>query len=475
MTSSISFGGLASGLDTDAIIEALVGVKTAQLITPLENRIVEITDDQTALSTISTSLSSMQSATKSLNEIRDFDGRTATSSDSTELSVSTVTATASKGTYSVVINALAQADRNYFTGVANTTAEQFGTGTITLSSGGSTFTVDIDSTNNTLEGIRDAINAEAGTVTASIVDDGSATNQYRLVLTSTSTGADSDITQDIAAVLTTGTPALANDAALNADASNIGQDASIVVNGLTVTQSSNTISSVIPGVTFSLLQLHTDAASPIKVTVSGDFTATETAIANFINSYNEVLSKFKDAFDVDTSTGMSTGTLSSDFALQSSENRLTSLMISIQSQLAGNTYQSLSQIGITMDDNSYLVIDTAKLETAMSTDLTSVQRLFQGMSTTNDGIADKAYDLLYSLTNAADGLLTQKDRIWQENINDLSEQIDVRQARIDAYEARLKAKFVYMEQVISQLNDMSSSLESSTSVLDNVNQQASGG
>lgn len=468
MSSTYAVTGLASGLDTASIVQSLVDLKTQQLITPLENRIYEIEDDQAALDTIKTTLSSMMSAARSLNNISDFNGRLANSSDTTALTISTVSATALQGTYSININQLAQADRNYFNGVADSTAATFGTGTFTITSSGQTIEVTIDSTNNTLEGIRDAINAEDGPVTATIINDGSGATPYRLVLTSNDTGADAEIVQNISSVLS-----LTDDAALNANSQNIAQDASITVNGLTVTDSTNVITTAIPGVTMNLLTLSTDTLDPIHVTISSDSSSPKTYITNFINAYNDVVADFIDAFEVDTATGKSSGTLASDFTLQSLEERMSSLMMTVQSQLAGNRYQSLSQIGITMDDSGYLVIDDSALTTAMDTYSEDVQRLFQGMSSSVDGISDKAYDLLYSMVNTADGILTQKNQIWQENIDDMTDEMDKRQTRIDAYEEMLQAKFAYMEELISKLNSISSSLESSQSALDNVNSQIS--
>ncbi len=466
MSSSFSVGGLASGLDTDAIVEALVNVKQAQLISPLEDKVIELSSKQSALDTVNTAMESMLSATKSIQNITDFEGKAATSSNTDVLTVSNLLASASKGTYSVNITALAQADRNYFTGVASTSSTTATTGTVTITSSGITTSIVIDSTNNTLTGIRDAINASTAPVTATIVNDGSGATPYRLVLTSDNTGADADITQDIAAI--TG---LTDDAALNANALNTAQDAALTVNGMAVTATSNVVTNGIPGLTMNLVTTHTDVANPIRVTINGDYTGAETAISNLLNSYNEVIAKLKDQFAVDSTTGRSTGTLASDITLQSIQYRLHNLILSPQTQLAGNDYQTLAEIGVSMDDDGYLVINAAELEEALSIDEESVQRLFQGMSSTVGGISDTVYDYLYDMTNDGDGIMTQKARIWQESIDDALDQIDEYNDRIDAYEAQLKAKFAYMEQVISSLQLQSSALTASQASLESIAKQ----
>ncbi|MBF0104352.1 MAG: flagellar filament capping protein FliD [Deltaproteobacteria bacterium] len=462
MASSFSISGLMSGLDTDAIIKSLVDVKTAQLITPLQNRIIEINAEQTALETIVTAATSMRSAANSLNGLLDFDGRSGTSSDTDVLTIDTLSTSCAQGTYNIQVNQLAQSDRVYFNGVADMGSTQHGTGTITITSSGETINVTIDATNNTLEGIRDAINNASGSVTATIVNDGGA-NPYRLVLISNETGAASNITHNI------GAPAgftLVEDAALTGDASNTATDAEVVINAMTVASASNTITDAISGLSFSILD---DTGNPtVKVIVSSDFTTAHETVATFINAYNEVVAKLKDQFSYDETTGQSTGTLAGDLTLQSIQYNLNTMMVTEQTQLAGNAYRTLSDVGITMDEDGYLVIDQNEFYEKMAEDLDGVERLFQGMSSTVGGIADTTYEYLYTMTNTADGLLQSKSNIWQEVIDDYLDDIDDRTDRIETYEATLRSKFAYMEQTLLGLQQQSTALDSMEKTLDSL-------
>ncbi|MCP5464807.1 MAG: flagellar filament capping protein FliD [Deltaproteobacteria bacterium] len=322
--------------------------------------------------------------------------------------------------------------------------------------------ITIDSSNNTLAGIRDAINSSGGPVTASIVNDGSGASPYRLVLTSNETGDDADITHDIASVLT-----LTNDAALNADSSNTAQDAQVTINGLAIYSESNTFVDAIDDVTFEISQVETD--TPLTLTISDDFTTPISTISSFIASYNLVLAEFSAAFDTDDTTGASTGTLSSDISVQIAQNRLANIMTNVHYELAGNAFQSLAEIGITMNDDGLLDVDTDVLEDALTEDADSVKRLFQGMSSSVDGIADQAYDVLYDLTNSADGVFTRKSRIWDETIDDLLDLMEEREDRIETYEELVRSKFNYLEELLSTLEAQSSALEGLQSVLDSSN------
>ncbi|OVE82217.1 hypothetical protein BVY03_01395 [bacterium K02(2017)] len=465
MGSSFAVSGLSSGLDTNAIVDSLVNVRTQQKIVPLQNQVLTLRAQQDAIQSVKSAAVAMSSSALSLNNVIDFEGRTSNSSDTDQISINTTSNNASEGTYDVSITSLSQADRNFFDGVLDKDAAQFGTGTFSITSSGSTMNVVIDSDNNTLEGIRDAINNEEGPVTASIISDGSAL-PYRLVLTANETGLDSDITQNISAVLT-----LTDDAALNADATNLGQDASVDINGMTVISDSNTISDAISGLSFTLLS---DAGTNVTLTVSADYTSSYNSVASFISSYNNVAANLAQQFQVDSSSGQSVGILSGDLTLLNMQGTLNRLMVTVQSQLAGNAFKSLTEIGITSNEDGALVIDKNKFDEKLAEDKEGVRRLFQGMTSTVDGIADKTYDYIQTLINSADGILNEKNDIWQETIDDAVDQIDDWNERIDVYEQTLRSKFLFMEQTLLGLQQQSGALESSRSTLDNLNSQISG-
>jgi flagellar hook-associated protein 2 len=190
----LSITGLASGIDTNAIIQQLVALQQRQ-VTTLQNQQSGITTQETAFKTIEANLLDLQNQAGSLsNSINGaFDTRTVTSSDQT-IATGAASADATPGIYSFKVNSLAQAQQiasEGYTSAGSTITQgtfgfQVGSGPVT--------TVTIDGTNNTLQGLASAINSSGGGITASVVNDGSSNQPIRLLLTSNSTGASNAIT-----------------------------------------------------------------------------------------------------------------------------------------------------------------------------------------------------------------------------------------------------------------------------------------
>ena len=452
--STISFGGLASGLDTDAIIESLVNVKTAQLVTPLQTKVLNVQTKSTAVSSLKTAMTSLQATAETLQSAT-FSSRSTSSSDSSIVSITSSEDDAAEGDFLIYVDQMAQHDRNYFDGVADTDTTTFGTGTITITSNGVSKEVEIDSDNNTLDGIVEAINETSGIeVTASIINDGDATSPYRLLLTSTEKGTDSAITTDIASVLSL-TAASATTTTLNAASENQGQDASIRVNSLTITSESNSFTDAIPGVTFEIEKVET--TDPVTVSVEESLSSATSSIGSLISNYNSVQDFFAAQFDFDPDTGES-GILSSDIGIQTAYKRLKTIMFDIYSQIGNTEYDSLTSLGITLNSSSQLEMDTDAFETAVSDNLTEVKRLFQGTDSEN-GLADALYDFLDSMTDNIDGILTEKVEIYDDTVEEINELIETRESRIETYEAQLQAKYAYMETYITTLQAQEKVLE----------------
>ncbi len=192
--SGVSFQGLASGLNTDQIVQALLAPQQ-QEITNLQNQQNAITQRETIYSTIQADLTALQSAVNSLSSTTNnvFDGRTATSSN-TNLATASASNGAPPGVYSFKVNSLAQAQEIASQGYdsANSTITQ---GTFQFQVGsGAVNTITIDSTNDTLQGLANAINNANAGVTASIINDGSSSQSYHLLLTSNNSGTANAIT-----------------------------------------------------------------------------------------------------------------------------------------------------------------------------------------------------------------------------------------------------------------------------------------
>ena len=241
---NVQFGGLITGLDTNALIAGLVKAEHRS-IDVLAAQKVRFQAQDAVITAVVGDLAKVRSAAQSLALSTDFQKKTASSSDASVLSVSASSA-ASTGNIDIVVDSLASAQTVQSTSFTASTAA-IGTGTLTISAGGKTTSIVVDGTNNTLSGLRDTINDADGNVTATIVNVGAATADYRLILRSNNTGIANAVT--VAGTLTGAADPFAGGGQIVQTAA----DAVFSVNGLTVRRSSNKVADVVAGLSISLV------------------------------------------------------------------------------------------------------------------------------------------------------------------------------------------------------------------------------
>ena len=191
MPGSQQIVGIASGLDTTGIVDALIAFerKTADLI---EQRQAETTNQVTSLKALQAKILALDSQLAALRKSSTFEAATITVSDDDYLSA-VRDGRVADGLWDMRVLSLARSHQIASQGISNVDAILFGTGTISIGIGSGTSTITIDSTNGSLVGIKEAINAADAGVTASIINDGTSANSYRLLLRGDSTGATKDI------------------------------------------------------------------------------------------------------------------------------------------------------------------------------------------------------------------------------------------------------------------------------------------
>lgn len=397
-----------SSIDVNAIVSQLMTVEQ-QPITKLNAREASYQAKLSAFGTIQGAVANLQNTLRTLSNASSFQSVSATSSDTATLSASALTS-ASSGKYSIDVTRLAQAQTLVAagqtalsaaigTGTASTLS--FDTGTIsgTLAGGkynpGATFTsagnglktVTIDNSNNSLQGIRDAINAANLGVTASIINDGSAA-PYRLVLSANNTGANSSMKITVSGDASV-SGLLANDPTAGATGGALGQNlsesvtalnADITVNGIAVSKASNTISDVIPGVTFKLDNL---TSAPVTLTVAQDTASVSKSVNDFVTSYNALSKTLSDlsAYNPATQKG---ATLQGDATVRNLQGKLRTVLNTAVSGAGSLT--SLSQIGITFQRDGSLALDSSKLNTVMQSNFNDVAGLFAATGKASDSL-----------------------------------------------------------------------------------------
>lgn len=464
--------GVGSGLDLNGLLDKLAAAEQ-QPLTAIKTRQADYNNKLSAYGTVQSLLDSFQVAARKLADPA-FMGAFKASSSAADVLGASADTTAAVGSYQVDVAQLARGQALVAGGVASTTAP-IGTGaatTVTIDFGaiagtfnattgtydpGATFTADtarsqvsltIDSSNNTLAGIRDAINKAAGAaVSATIVNDGSSN---RLLLTSSVTGKSSSMQikvtgdADVQALLAndpTGVQSLRQTAA--------AADAALTVNGIAVTSASNTVASAIQGVTMTLA-----GTGSSVVEVTRDTASVKSAITDFASAYNKLQGKLKElsAYDPTKKTGAA---LMGDSAVRIIQSRLHSALVEPQAGEVGDP-EVLSAIGVTFQLDGTLSVDAAKLDAALSGNPTGVARLFTG-SGTSTGLAGSISSTIDGF-NAADGLLKVATDGASKAVRRLDEDYDVMQDRIDAKLARYRAQFQQLDAMMSSMNSTSNYL-----------------
>jgi flagellar hook-associated protein 2 len=373
-TSSLgSISGIVSGLDTTSIISKLQAYaqKPIDLLTTQQT---DATSKLTAWQDLNTRLLALKIKADALASPTSFQAKAATVSSDSALSVS-ATSEAVAGSTTITVNRLAQAQVEQSQGYSDTGTTTVGTGTVTVGVGAAAKQITINSSNNTLSGLRDAINSAGVGVTASITDLGSlSTHDYHLVLTSNTTGEANAVTW---------TPTLSGGTAPTWTTTTAASDASITVGSgstaTTLTKSSNTISDVMSGVTLNLKAA--DVSNPVTVTITADTSGMSTAISDFVDQYNSVVNTISAQFAYSSDTQTS-GALMGDYTLQSIQSDL-SQVLNVVPGLSSDA-NSLTQIGFTMASDGTLSVDQDTLSSALASNPDSVMNLFAGRGTSSD-------------------------------------------------------------------------------------------
>ncbi|MEK7414850.1 MAG: flagellar filament capping protein FliD, partial [Planctomycetota bacterium] len=394
----------ATNLDVNSIVSQLMTVER-QPINKLNAKEAGYQAKLSAYGSVKGALSSFQTSTQSLSSASNFQPLKATPSDATVFSAS-ATSIAVAGTYSLEVTSLAQAQKLVATGqtssadaigagASTTVTFDFGTisggtfnagtgkytGAAFASNGDGTTSITIDSGNNSLQGIRDAINTAQMDVTATIINDGSGT-PYRLALSSDSNGVSNSMKITVSGDATVSS-LLAHDPAgtQNLAQTVTAQNADFKVNGVTVSKTSNTVSDVIQGVTLTLSKVTT---SPATLMVARDTTAVSSSITSFVKAYNDLAATLKNvsAYDAASQKG---AILQGDSTVRSLQSQLRSMLSTPVVGTSGEL-TTLSDVGVTFQKDGTLKLDQTKLDSVMASNFSDIASLFAAVGKGTDSL-----------------------------------------------------------------------------------------
>lgn len=439
-TSTFSVGGLASGLDTNSIIDQLVKIESSS-VTAAQNRQTAYRSQISILGDLTSKLNALSTATDALKS----QGALAFTQQGSTTGFSVTTGSAATaGRYGVQVDALAVAAKARSAQFTSASDPVSG-GTLDLSINGTTTQIAITD-GMTLSQVAKAINDSGAAVSATVLD---SNGQAFLSITNKNTGFVPG--QPAASALTitentTGSTGQALGFAITQPAVN----ASIFVDGLRFERASNTIDDVLPGVTMALKARTT---VPEDLVLATDASATATNLGKFVTAYNDVMTLLRKNLNIGQLTDR-TKTLGGDSAIRGLQTQLMGLVSSITNP--ASPVRSLADLGIKTQSDGTLSLDQSRLSKAIATDAGAVNALFQQTG----GVSDKAKALVTGYTDSSSGILAAKSKSFDKSIKQLDSQIESLQMRLDAYRSKLVAQFTAMEKVVSSFKSIGNYLTS---------------
>lgn len=428
----ITATGLGSGLDIESIVSGLMAVERRPLDV-LSQRQSEIQAKISAFGQLKSAISTFQSSMSSLKSLSAFQVFSATSSDE-DVFTATANSDAVAASYSIEFlnsdpnHQLAQAHKMNSAVFADATTSTAAAGTMQIDVGTDSFTIDVDGSNDTLEGIRDAINNASGNdnlVTASIIK--VSDTESRLILTSNNTGTDNAIS------LTDNSGNVASTLAMTTK--DAAQNAKFSIDGFTIERSTNVIDDAIEGVTITLKEKSDNAQT---LDVGYDTESVTASVQEFIDAYNEMNTTIR---------GLSQGELQGDNSILSIESQFRSVFNTTPDSL-NTSLQFLSEIGIRTTETGDLSVDTGELESALATDYQGVAELLanddQGYVFRLESAADTLLD--------SDGLIATRTDSLDSQIGDIEDRKINVEYRLGQVEKRLRSQFSALDSLLSNLN-----------------------
>ncbi len=399
-SAAVTTQGIGSGLDIAGIVDKLMVLEQAPL-TRLQTKESAYQTTLSAYGSVSSALATFQTTVARLATPAAFSSLTASIANGDTASVSIDSSRSgalSAGSHTLNVTTLAASQRTG-SGAFASTSTALGTGTLTIDigtwNGGNTaFTpnatvgsksITIDAGNNSLTGIRDAINAAGAGVDASIVNDGTGN---RLVLAGTATGAANGfrirtVDGDGNDVDAAGLSQLAFDPAVGtpqgtklADA----VDAQFSLDGLAISKPSNHVTDAIEGLT---LDLATVSPASTSFTISRDTGGATAAVNNFVSAYNTIAKGLASLTSYDA-TNQTAGALNGDSTTRMISTRMQALLASAVP--TGGSITTLNDVGIKFGSDGTLTLDAARLSSALSSDPDAVGRLFATTGTSSDAL-----------------------------------------------------------------------------------------
>ncbi|HLJ39745.1 MAG TPA: flagellar filament capping protein FliD [Steroidobacteraceae bacterium] len=465
---SSSSAGAAGGsvINVSSLVSQLVAATEGPRQSLIANQTQQVTTQISALGQLKSALSTFQGSLAALDSPSAFQLETA-NSGAPAIFTATASSGAPAGTYNVAVSALATAQQLLSNPVSGST---IGTGTLQVSLGGASFSVTVDSSNDTLSGLAAAINSAPGNpgIAATVLQ--GASGAY-LLLSSSQTGAANTIQvteTDGGAGLTAFTYGSGNTGNYTQEAA--AQDAAFSISGVSFTSPGNTVSNAMNGVTLNLLGVSPTSGTPpapvpATLSIANDTTTISGNIQAFVSAYNTLQGALTQLGGYDSSTNTA-GTMMGDAGLEGIQNQVQQALYSIVNT-GSSTYNTLASIGITTNRDGTLSVNNTTLQSALSSNFSAVSQLFSSSS----GVAATLNTDIASALGPS-GSLTSEGNTLASQDNSLTQQSNQLQTQMAALTASLTQQYSALNALLSSLQSTSSYLSQQFATLPQVQGKA---
>lgn len=445
MAGSISSLGIGSGLDANSIVTKLMALEEMPL-TAMKAKSSTYSAKLSSYGQLKSALSTLQTAAKTLADPSKLGAFSATPAD-TSIIQAQASFFASAATYTVEVVSLATAQKRY-SNTAYASSDVFGSGSLHFNIGGVDKEVVLSGASNSLSDVRAAINAANIGVTASVI---SGDGGDRLVLTGTTSGSAGAFTLTVDSA-DANLQSLANfnlAHAFNSEA----QDAQAMIDGELVTSSSNTLTTAVSGLTLTLSKVGTT-----QLTIAKDSSKATEAVNAFGKAFNDVITRIKgdSTYDTATKTGKP---LNAESTVRTVMQMLAEARTKTPASLVGSTYETLSALGITIQKDGLLAVDSSTLEEAINSSFPDVEK-------TLGAYGDAFSDALEELVGTS-GLIANRVDGINRSVRLLEADQERLQLRLDAIEKRYRAQFTALDTLVSSLQTTGSYLSQQLAALSN--------
>jgi flagellar hook-associated protein 2 len=446
-TDAITALGAGSGMDVKALAQSLVDAERVPRKEVIDKKIAKSEAKISGYASVQYVLSQFKDAFQALNNPADFSAVSVSNSQSTAFT-SVASSSASTGNHSIQVTALASPQRSASEGYAAADSVNGGVAfDLTLGGAGFSSAPTITVSTTTPAGVVSALNAAGLGLTASL------------------------ITTDIGnQIVVTGESGTANaftisggDLTFSTATDQVAADATMIVNGLSLTRSSNTVTDAITGVTLSLSTVTTSAAT---LSLTRNTAPVKANLQALVSAYNDIHSVLKDAYNKDSKVTGYGASLVGDSTVTTIQNQVRSMVLDI-STTASNGISYLHDLGISISSKGILSLDETTLDTVLASNYSDVVEMLSGnisssyvASATDAGIAGDAIKSLTTMLSSTGTVLVQSANATNR-IDDYTLELEKLETRMAAVLSNYIKQFSVMESIVGQTNSLRTSLTSS--------------